>query len=107
MQFNVKMMIMMMTMMTMMMMMMIIIIIIIIIMTIMIMITIITTIIMMMMIIIIMIALKSSILSPTRKLKLKITCKSRATHRALITCNMSCAMWHARNDSSAIGLDIV
>ena len=36
-----------------------------------------------------------------------IVCKSRATHRALITCNMSCYCHLVRRDSSAIKFDRV
>ena len=35
----------------------------------------------------------------------KIVCKSRARHRALITCNMSCYVPVVRKDSSAIKFD--
>ena len=36
-----------------------------------------------------------------------IVCKSCATHRAFITCNMSCYVPHVRRDSSAIKFDRV
>ena len=36
-----------------------------------------------------------------------IKCLSRATHQVLLTCNMSCATWFVRRDSSANKVDSV